>query len=78
MLNFDGAGFANRKAAGPPFKVTPRLKMPSFADALNRVGFFLTDRQATRLLAQLLHGGFEALDGEGVHMIIDQLSGHDQ
>ena len=48
----------------------PRLNMPSFADALNRIGFFL--------LTQLPHGRFEPLNGQRVHMIIDQLLGNAQ
>ena len=56
----------------------PRLNMPSFADALNRVGFFLVYHLAIELFTQMLHGGFKALDREGVHMIIDQLFGYAQ
>ena len=48
----------------------PRLNMPSFADALNRIGFFL--------LTQLPHGRFEPLNGQRIHMIIDQLLGNAQ
>ncbi|RKR79091.1 hypothetical protein C7436_0527 [Marinobacter nauticus] len=48
----------------------PRLNMPSLADALNRIGFFL--------FTQLPHGRFEPLNGQRVHMIINQLLGNAQ
>ena len=58
---------------GTAIAATP-LDMPSFADALNRIGFFWT----AVLLAQLLHSRFEALNRQRVHMVVDQLPGHAQ
>lgn len=56
----------------------PRLNMPSFADALNRIGFFLIHLPGAELLAQVLHGRLEPLYSQRVHMIIDQLFGYAQ
>ena len=66
-----GLIFADTVAAGHR-NGCARLYMPSFADALNRIGFF----SAAGLFGELLHCRLKPFNGERVHMVVDQLPGN--